>query len=119
MIALLAAVLASTPLPPLLDRLRLSVPDARSITDLQVCAPSRVSPDGREALVLVALNRPRVAREFYLAVWQDGRFARLDDMSRMGVPRLGLRREQLERQFADCPWVPSADLKAAWAELPQ
>lgn len=131
MILLLAAAVgaAQPQLLALLERVRLSVPDARQVSDLQLCPPEHVSRDGRKFTVLLGLNRPQVARRYYLAVWRDGRFVKLDDLSVTGVEGWGLGGDSvglnaiatraMERDFERrCRWVSADELAAGWAAVP-
>lgn len=123
-----SAAVAPPPLPVLLERLRLAVPDARQISDLQVCPPRHVSSDGRRFTVLLALNRPNVARRYYDATWRDGQFVKLDDLSNTGDPEWGLggdavglnaiATQAMERDFErNCRWVGVDELAAAWSAV--
>lgn len=123
MIALLAlAAAATTPIAPLLERVRVSVPDAREVHDLQVCQPRKISRDGRKFLTDVALSRPREPRRFYVATWKDGR---VDSLSVYPIdssvgPTAGFATMILrstERKFEACRWVPAVELAAGWAAL--
>jgi hypothetical protein len=123
MIAILAlaaaATLAPPPLEPLLARIRVVVPDAREVRDLQVCAPQQVSRDGRRATVLVALSRPREARRYYRAVWRDGRFVDLADLGLSGSDEglYGVAARALERRFEECRFIAADELAAGWSAL--
>lgn len=124
LVALSAAAAAQPPLAPLLESIRLSVPDAREISDLQVCPPRRVSRDGRKFITDVALAHPHVSRQYYTASWRDGRVAKLSlypataaDLEPGGDiwKQIGLR--AVQRQMEPCRWIPAAELAAAWAQL--
>lgn len=124
-IAIALAIVATTPEPPiapLLQRIRLSVPDAREVRDLQVCPPRRVSRDGRKYDTWVALARPREARAYYLAEWRDGKVAKLVPYplslsAAEGDFLAGLALRGMERTFENCRWVSADELAAAWADI--
>ncbi len=115
----LAAIASPAPIAPLLERVRVAVPDAREVRDLQVCAPQQVSRDGRKFTTLVALSRPREARRYYRARWVDGRAVAVVDLGLAGDSEglEGMAARALERHFEACPFVPAADLAAGWAAL--
>lgn len=118
-----AALAGAAPvgLEPLLHRLRLSVPDARAITDLQVCPAQQVSGDGRRFVTLVALSVPQRARRYYRVSWRDGRAVAVLDtgLSGDGQGLMSVGLEALERKFEGCRWVSAEELKAGWAALDQ
>lgn len=122
MIAALALALATAGnpgLPALLTRLRLSVPDARSITDLQVCPATRVSDDGASGTTMIAFNRPREPRRYYRAVFKAGAYAEVNDSGIEGGSD-GLARlasSAMEKRMADCPFIAPAQLRAAWTSI--
>lgn len=119
-----AVAAAQAPLGPLLESIRLSVPDARQISDLQVCPPRKLSKDGRKFITDVALARPHVTRQYYTASWRDGQVAKLTlypataaDLEPGGDiwKQIGIR--AVQRQMEPCRWIPAAELTAAWAQL--
>lgn len=127
MIGLLLGMAAATAEPPgmlpaLLARIRLGVPDAREISDLQVCPPKLVSRDGRKFSIELALNRPRAGRRYLMADWKDGAFVRIADdglNTDNPVGLDGIIARAVERKFeAKCRWVGAAELKAAWEQVP-
>lgn len=116
---------AEPPLPALLDQIRLSVPDARTIADLQICPPVKVSKDGSKFTVPVAFSRLNAARHYYFAVWRGGAYAQLID-SGAGGDTLGdlkssgfaiLTARDMEKRLKTCRWVSPDELKAAWETL--
>ncbi|MBY0395966.1 MAG: hypothetical protein K2X91_05765 [Thermoleophilia bacterium] len=116
----LALVSAGNPgLPALLTRLRLSVPDARSITDLQVCPATRVSDDGASGTTMIAFNRPREPRRYYRAVFKDGAYTAVNDSGIEGGADglAGLASSAMEKRMAGCPFITAAQLHDAWAAL--
>jgi hypothetical protein len=124
LVALSAMAAAPVPLAPLLESIRLSVPDARQISDVQVCPPRKVSKDGRKFITDVALARPHVTRQYYTASWRDGRIVKLTlypataaDLEPGGDiwKQIGIR--ALQRQMEPCRWIPAVELAAAWAQL--
>jgi hypothetical protein len=121
---MLAALLATADpmVAPLVERFRISVPDAREVRDLQVCQPRKASRDGRSFLLDVALSRPHAPRQYFVAKWRDGRVVQLIpygvDSSvgeNAGLDTLVLH--STERRFEPCRWVPKAELEAAWLAL--
>lgn len=119
---LLAAIAlsgAALNLAPLLDRLRLSVPDARAITDLQVCPPTNVSDDGSRATTMVAFNRPREPRRYYRVTWRDGRADSVNDsgVSASNSGLAGLASAAMEKRMQGCAIVSPDALNAAWHQL--
>lgn len=123
MIILAALLAAADPgLVPLLERFRLSVPDAREASDLQVCPPRKIDRDGWPVLTDVALSRPRAPRQYFVAKWKAGRVVQLIpygvDSSAgeaSGFETIALR--ATERRFEPCRWISPAELDAAWAEV--
>jgi hypothetical protein len=118
-LALAQAATAAPDLTALLDRVRMTVPDARSLSDLQVCPPTRVSSDGSRYTVMVAFARRGQVRRYYGALWRDGRYERLVDTGLTGEATglLGVAARSVERRFEACRWVPAAEIEAAWAVL--
>ena len=108
------------PLTALLDRIRLTLPDARTITDMQVCPPVKVSKDGTRFTVMVAFSRLNTARHFYGARVRDGQYAELID-TQLGADTpdglMGLAARATARQFETCRWVSPDELRAAWETL--
>ena len=123
---LLAAIAASPepPLAPLLERIRIAVPDAREVHDLQICPARRISRDGRRFDTFVSLARPRVPRQYYIAKWRDGRVIDLS-LYPLTVADAGpgssfldqIAMRAMERQFEGCRWVSADELAAGWATL--
>lgn len=121
---LVAAAIAEPALAPLLERIRLTVPDAREVRDLQLCPPRRVSRDGRRFDTFVSLARPREPRQYYIATWRDGRVVELSlyPLTAASLAPGGNFLDQIamramERQFEKCRWVSAAELAAGWALL--
>lgn len=119
-----AAAVPEPPITPLLERMRLSVPDARDVRDLQVCPPKRVSRDGRRFLTEISLARPHASREYYTAKWVDGRVVELSlypltarDAAQGGDFLAQIAMRAMERSFEHCRWVPAAEVEAGWASL--
>lgn len=112
-IALLIAASVPAELTAVLERVRLEVPDAREIADLQICPPNRNGD------AWVALSRPRQARAYYRAIWRDGRPVRLVDLGISGAGQglEGLAARTMERRVSDCARVSADDLAAGWAAL--
>lgn len=111
------------PLPDLLGLLRTQVPDARTISDMQVCPPVKVSRDRTRYTVMVAFSRLNTARHFYGVRVRDGRYAELMDTQlsadMLNTPSglMGLAARSTARQFESCRWVSPEELQAAWAQL--
>lgn len=125
MITLLLAAAASVAVPepqlqPLLERARVQLADARTLGDLQVCAPEKVSRDGQRYTVMVAFSRLNQPRRFYGAIYRDGRLNRLVDTGLSGDTQaglMGLAAGAVARRFEKCRWVSRAELDGAWAEI--
>ena len=128
MIATLLLVAATTvpepALAPLLERIRLTVPDAREVRDLQFCSPRRISRDGRRFDTFVSLARPREPRQYYTASWRDGRVVKLSlypltpaSTAAGGNVLDQIAMRAMERQFETCRWVSATELAAGWATL--
>jgi hypothetical protein len=115
MIGILALALASADpsLVALLQSARMTVPDAREITDLRVCPPNRNGDQW------VALATPRKAMSYWRARWKDGRLQRLHDLqfggSDEGLKMVAAR--AMERRMEACPWVSADQLAGAWAQI--
>lgn len=118
-LALSLATAGNPPLPALLTRLRLSVPDARSITDLQVCPATRVSVDGASGTTMIAFGRPREPRRYYRAVFKDGVYTAVNNSGIAGGADglAGLAVSAMEKRMAGCPFVSAAQLHSAWASI--
>ena len=116
---LLAAAQPEPSLTKLLQRVRIDVPAARSISDVQVCPPTRISRDGKRFTVMVAFSRRTEARSYFGARWEGDRFTRLIDtgFSATDEGAAGLVSRALDRQFEDCQWISAEQLEAAWAEV--
>jgi hypothetical protein len=119
-----AAAVPEPPIAPLLEGVRLSVPDARDVRDLQVCPPKRVSRDGRRFVTEISLARPHTPREYYTAQWVDGRVKELSlypltakDAASGGDILNQIAMRAMERSFEHCRWVSAAELEAGWAFL--
>lgn len=125
MIALaLLAVTIPTPTPPLtalLERFRLSVPDARNIADLQVCVPHRIDRDGTRGTLMVAVSRPQQPRGYYAVNFRDGRYISVIAAGQPDTGAIGgfdtLIARSMDRRMEKCPFIPEAELDAAWAEI--
>lgn len=124
--ALLLVAAATVPEPalaPLLERIRLSVPDAREVRDLQVCPPRRISRDGQRFETFVSLARPGESRQYYTAKWRDGRVTELSLYPLTAASAAGgnfldqIAMRGMERQFEKCRWVAATELAAGWAAL--
>lgn len=111
--ALIAAAAPVPQLAALLERVRVEVPDAREIADLQICEPNRNGD------AWVALSRPRQARAYYRAIWRDGRPIRLVDLGISGAGQglEALAARTMERRVSACARVSADELAAGWAAL--
>lgn len=114
---------AVPPLTALLELIRVQVPDARTVSDMQVCPPVKISKDGARFTVMVAFSRLGTARHYYGARVRDGRYAELMDTQlsadMVNTPSgfMGLAAKATARQFEKCRWVSSDELKAGWETL--
>lgn len=124
LLILAAATVPEPALAPLLERIRLTVPDAREIRDLQLCPPRQISRDGRRFDTFVSLARPREVRQYYIATWRDGRVVKLSlyplttaSLAPGGNILDQIAMRAMQRQFENCRWVSAAQLAAGWALL--
>lgn len=113
MLLALAIAAADPTLVEFLSRARISVPDARSISDVQLCP---VEPSGR---AFVAFSRRGDARAYYALSIRPGRTTRLLDLdlrgNSEGLASLGAR--AMEKRLTSCRWVPADELAGAWLSI--
>lgn len=108
------------PLTAMLELIRVKVPDARTVSDMQICPPVKISKDGTKFTVMVAFSRLNTARHFYGARVRDGRYVELMDTQLGGdTPDglMGLAARATARQFETCRWVSPDELKAGWEAI--
>lgn len=112
---------AEPPLVALVERLRLSVPDARAVADLQMCAPHRINKERTRGTLMIAMSRPQQPRTYYAVNFRDGRYTNVIHAGKPDNGEIGgletVFARSMDKRMQSCRFVPKAELEAAWTAL--
>ena len=114
------ALQQQTMLPQIVDEMRRTLRDPGSVNDLTMCPPVKIKMKNGQPVrwtVMLSFNAKNayggyVGRTYYAAIFYTAKRPRLTEIMAANAEGLdGLISRSIEKQMADCPRIPDADLQ--------